>query len=241
MYEFGFRCDTGRVRDINQDAFFVIPEQGVFLIADGVGGHNSGEVASRTAVTDIAEYIRNNPIPKKRGADEIKQYFVSLVFAVNRHIYSIAQKSAPEGMATTLVILMLDGEKAYVINVGDSRLYLIRDDNIMQVTEDHTYVNGLLKKGIIDEEQARNHPDRNMITRAVGAEQNVEPDLFLFDVYSGDIILMCTDGLYNELSDDEMHKIITDSSDMRSACSTLVDEANERGGSDNITAVSVRI
>ena len=209
------------------------------ITADAMNSYIS--IVNGLAVTDIAEYIRNNPIPKKRGADEIKQYFVSLVFAVNRHIYSIAQKSAPEGMATTLVILMLDGEKAYVINVGDSRLYLIRDDNIMQVTEDHTYVNGLLKKGIIDEEQARNHPDRNMITRAVGAEQNVEPDLFLFDVYSGDIILMCTDGLYNELSDDEMHKIITDSSDMRSACSKLVDEANERGGSDNITAVSVRI
>lgn len=241
MYEFGFRCDTGRVRDINQDAFFVIPEEDVFLIADGVGGHNSGEVASRTTMADIAEYIRKNPIPREEGPDAVKKYFVSLIFAVNSHVYNIAKESAPGGMATTLVILMLDGGKAYAINVGDSRLYLLRDENIMQVTEDHTYVNGLVKKGIIDREQAKNHPDRNMITRAIGAESEVEPDLFLFDVYPGDILLMCTDGLYNELSDSEMYKIITDSGDMRSACSRLVDEANSRGGADNITAVSVRI
>ncbi|MDD7408258.1 MAG: Stp1/IreP family PP2C-type Ser/Thr phosphatase [Anaerovoracaceae bacterium] len=241
MYEFGFRCDTGRVRDINQDAFFVIPEKGVFLIADGVGGHNNGELASRTAMTDIAEYIKENPIPVELGAEELKNYFVSLVFAVNRHIYNIARESAPEGMATTLVILFISGGKAYVVNVGDSRLYLLRDENMIQVTEDHTYVNGLVKKGIIDEEQARTHPDRNMITRAVGAEHDVEPDLFLFDVYGGDIILMCTDGLYNELSDSEMHDMVLNSRDMRTACSELVDEANRRGGTDNITAVSVRI
>ena len=241
MFEFGFRSDTGRVRINNQDSFFVLPDKGVFLIADGVGGHSHGEIASRTVMSDIAERISDHPIPESAGAEEIKDYFVDLVFKVNRHVYELAGGREVRSMATTLIILYIRDGRAYVANVGDSRLYLIRDNRIMQVTEDHTYVNDLCKKGIIDQEQAREHPDRNLITRAIGAEKEVRPDLFMFDAYNGDILLLCTDGLYDMLSDEEIKEIVLKTGNMRDACSRLVDRANEQGGTDNITAVTVRI
>ncbi len=241
MFEFGFKSDTGKMRNNNQDSFFVLPDKGVFLVADGVGGHSHGEVASRTVMADIADYMNDSPIPPEADSDGIRDYFVSLLYHVNEHIYRMADGGSTRSMATTLILLYIHKGKAYVANVGDSRLYLIRDDSIRQVTEDHTYVNDLMKKGIIDRTQAREHPDRNLITRAIGAEENVRPDLYMFDVYEEDILLLCTDGLYDMLEDEEIRKIVMKSNTMRSACINLIDRANERGGADNITAVTVRI
>ena len=240
MLEFGFKSDTGRQREINQDAFFVMPETGIFLIADGVGGHNSGEIASRTAMTDMAAFIKENPIPEGGKDEELMEYFVSLISAVNSHVHEMARGTAPRGMATTLLMLYVSGDNAYVINVGDSRAYLIRDGDIVKITEDHTFVNDLVKKGIITEVQARSHPDRNMITRAIGADETVKPDFYMFQIYDGDIVLLCTDGLYNEVSDEEICRAALQSGNMREACSRLVDEANRNAGNDNITVVSVR-
>lgn len=241
MLEFGFRSDTGRVRDINQDAFFVMPDERIFLVADGVGGHNDGELASRTVMADIAEYVKEKPLPDDADDETVKNYFENVIRYVNTHIYDMARKNAPGGMATTLVALYLKDGKAYAANVGDSRIYQIRDGGITQITEDHTYVNSLVKEGIITKEQGKTHPDRNMITRAIGAEKDVRPDLFIFDIKEGDILLLCTDGLYNEVSDQELCEALSSAGDMRTACSALVDEANLRGGADNITAVSVRV
>ncbi len=240
MFEFGFKSDTGRRREINQDSFFVMPEAGVFLVADGVGGHCSGEVASRTAMTDMAAFIRENPVPEEGGDDAVTDYFLSLISSVNSHVHELAQGTEPRGMATTLLMLYIRNDTAYVINVGDSRAYLIRNKNIVKVTEDHTFVNDLVKKGIITEDQARSHPDRNMITRAIGADETVKPDFYMFPVYSGDIILMCTDGLYNEVSEEEMRRTLLTCENMRDACSRLVDDANRHAGNDNITVISVR-
>lgn len=241
MLEFGFKSDTGKRREINQDAFFVMPEAGIFLVADGVGGHNAGEVASRTTMADMAAFIRQNPIPDGVGDDALIDYFLSLITTVNTHVREIAlDNDAPRGMATTLLMLYIREDNAYVINIGDSRAYLIRDEDIVQITEDHTFVNDLVKKGIITEVQAQNHPDRNMITRAIGAEKTVKPDFYMFKIYQNDIILMCTDGLYNEVSKDEICRMALDSENMREACSRLVDAANSNAGNDNITVVSVR-
>ena len=138
MLEFGFKSDTGRRREINQDAFFVMPEAGIFLVADGVGGHN------------MAAFIRQNPIPDGVGDDALIDYFLSLITTVNTHVREIAMDNdAPRGMATTLLMLYIREDNAYVINIGDSRAYLIRDEEITQITEDHTFVNDLVKKGII--------------------------------------------------------------------------------------------
>ncbi len=241
MIEFGFKSDTGKRREINQDAFFVMPEAGIFLIADGVGGHNAGELASRTTMADMAAFIRQNPIPEGISDDELIDYFLSLISTVNTHVREMAQDNdEPRGMATTLLMLYIREGTAYIINVGDSRAYLIRDNDIVQITEDHTFVNDLVKRGIITELQAQNHPDRNMITRAIGAEKTVKPDFYMFKIYRDDIILMCTDGLYNEVSKYEICRMALDSENMREACSRLVDAANSNAGNDNITVVSVK-
>ncbi len=239
--EFGFKSDTGKLRDSNQDAFFVMPDEGVFLVADGVGGHNFGELASRTAMSDVAEFIKSNPMPLKMDDEKARDYFAKMVFQVNQHVHEMAEADVHSPMATTLIVLCILNDKAYIINVGDSRAYLVRERMIMQVTEDHTFVQELLKKGIINEEQALVHPKRNMITRAIGAEERVKPDFFVFNVKSGDIILLCTDGLYNELTDQEICGIVVEGGSMRDVCAELVDTANDYGGRDNTTIVSVRV
>ena len=238
---FGCKTDTGRIRSVNQDAFFVMPDEKIFLVADGVGGHNNGELASRTAMEDIARYVKEHPLAAAADDPAASEYFNNLIKSVNSHVYDMAKKNAPGGMATTLVALYLSGDKALAANIGDSRLYLIREGTIRQITEDHTYVNKLLTEGIITREEARSHPDRNMITRAIGAEASVTPDLFVFDVQEKDIFLLCTDGLYNEVREEELCRVLTEAKDMRTACAFLVDQANNHGGADNITAVSVKI
>ncbi len=241
MFEFGFKSDTGKMRKVNQDSFFVIPDKGIFLIADGVGGHNHGEIASRTAISDVAEYMKENPVPAGAGDNEIKDYFVDLIFRVNEHIFELSEDASARNMATTLILMFINNGKVYAANIGDSRLYLLREGGMEQVTEDHTYVNDLYKKGVIDEEQARVHPDRNLITRAVGAESTVKPDLYMFEVFNQDILLLCTDGLYDLVEEEEIRIILTESDNLRTACSRLVEAANEHGGTDNITTVAVRI
>ncbi len=241
MVKFGFKSDRGRVRDNNQDSYFVMPEEGIFLVADGVGGHTHGELASRTAMTDIAAFVRDNPIPAGSDNELIKQYFCNLTELVNEHIFAIAGEQAPRGMATTLIILYIDGDTAHALNVGDSRVYLIRDGVMTQITEDHTFVNTLVKRGIISEAEARTHPDRNMITKAIGADQTIDPDFYTFSIKENDVILMCTDGLYNEVSSENIIQMVNEEDDMRKLCSDLVDKANSHGGGDNITVVSVKI
>lgn len=241
MFKFGFKSDKGRVRENNQDAFFVMPEEGIFMVADGVGGHAGGELASRTAMTDIAAFIRENPIPAKSETELIRKYTENLALMVNEHIYAIADESASGGMATTLIMMYLSDTSANVLNVGDSRVYLFRGGSVKQITEDHTFVNDLVKRGIITEDEAKSHPDRNMITKAIGADRTVDPDFYSFAVQPEDVILLCTDGLYNELTPEELLEEVRRESDMRQLCSNLVEQANEHGGGDNITVVSVKI
>jgi PPM family protein phosphatase len=241
MMKFGFKSDKGRVREDNQDSYFVMPEEGVFLIADGVGGHMHGELASRTAITDIASFVHENPIPKHAEDGLIKQYFCNLIELVNEHVYALARQRTTRGMATTLIILYIEGNRAYALNVGDSRVYLIHEGIMDQVTEDHTFVNTLVKRGIISAEEAETHPDRNMITKAIGADVTVEPDFYTFGVNENDIILMCTDGLYNEMPSESILEMVEKTDDMRQLCVELVDSANNHGGSDNITVVSIKI
>lgn len=239
--EFGFKTDTGKVRNVNQDAFFVMPDERFFLVADGVGGHNNGELASRTVMSDIAEYVKGDPLSADADDNSVIDYFRRLIGSANAHIYKMARQNSPGGMATTLVALFVGEKKAYVANVGDSRLYLVRNGSIRQITEDHTYVNKLIKEGIITKEQARTHPDKNMITRAIGAESEVRPDFFDFEIQENDILVLCTDGLYNEIGDQELCEALVSAKDMRTVCSSLVEQANSRGGADNITVVSVKL
>lgn len=242
MISVGFRTDKGMVRNGNEDALFVIPDQQLYIVADGVGGHNSGELASRMAVGYIAQYVALNPVNSVESQRDLRAYFKTCLDGANELIY---QKACSEtdnvGMATTCVLCYLRGRSAYIVNVGDSRAYLLRDGVLRQVSEDHTCVRELMKKGLITEAEALNHPDRNVITRAIGGEESVEPDFFQVDIFSGDVIILCTDGLYGEVDADTIVSLAARTESMHRLANNLVDEANYNGGKDNISVVCIKI
>lgn len=239
--EVGFKTDKGVRRSNNEDACFVMKRDKLFVVADGVGGNNSGEIASRTAVTEITGYFQRNPLERGASADRIKEYFHLCINAANSAVVNKASRiPRNRGMATTIVAAYIDGNIAYILNVGDSRAYLLRDGTLVQITEDHTYVNTLIKAGLISEKDALTHENRNMITRAVGADVQVEADMFTVPVKKDDILLLCTDGLYGEVSEDEIIRILQTETVTGDMCNELVDAANRNGGSDNITMVVLK-
>lgn len=238
----GFKTDRGRMRSNNEDACYVMRKEKVFLVADGVGGSRSGEIASRTAVNGIADYVREHPLDAIRTTQQVKEYFEEAIKKINFDILDSSQRfEENRGMATTIVLAILVEDRMYVFNIGDSRAYIFREGILTQITEDHTYVNSLVKAGIITSQEAETHENRNMITRAVGADYNVEADLFLTKVQPGDILLLCSDGLYGEVSKGELEAILSEGKPMMQTCETLVGAANRNGGNDNITAISLKI
>lgn len=242
MIQVGFKSDRGIKRDNNEDACFVIPEDKIYIVADGVGGNSSGEVASRNAVKHIASYVKKNPIAASEERKGIKDYFLTCIRETNAEICRIAAETESyKGMATTLVMAYIHNDCAYILNVGDSRMYLFRKGNLVQLTEDHTYVNELIKKQYLTPEKARNHPDRNVITRALGAAHTVEPDIFEVKLMKDDLLLLCTDGLHGELEEQEICEILKSDKHMSELCDELITEANRKGGHDNITVVCVKI
>ncbi len=242
MIQVGFKSDCGLRRKNNEDSCFVIPEDKIYIVADGVGGNNSGEVASRSAVSFIADYVKKNPLKDVRGRDSIKQYFIECIRKANSHIYKLAQSNAEYSeMATTLVLAYVNRKTAYVVNVGDSRAYLMRADLLTQITEDHTYVNDLVKSGELTADAARTHAKRNVITKAIGIEKDVVPDIFEVKLVHDDILLLCTDGLHGEVDDDTICDILGSGQQMSELCNRLITKANRCGGNDNITVVCVRI
>lgn len=237
----GFKTDKGVKRSNNEDACFVMKRDKLFVVADGVGGNSSGEIASRTAVTEITGFFQKNPLEKGASKDEVRQYFQGCVSAANIAVLEKANRiPRNKGMATTIVAAYIDGQNAFIINIGDSRAYLLRNGKLYQITEDHTYVNTLIKAGLISEEDALTHENRNMITRAVGADDQIEADFFTFTVKVDDIVLLCTDGLYDEVPEDELVHILQSETETSDMCNELVDAANRNGGSDNITMVILK-
>ncbi len=238
MIKANFASDKGITRKNNEDACLVMPQDQLYVVADGVGGNNSGEVASRAAVTCVAEYVRKHDFAKIEDEIDLAAAFEECVSEVNRSILSIASEfPGSRGMATTLVICYVRDDKAYFVNIGDSRAYIKRGSSLFQVTEDHSYVNTLLKLGVITPDEAKYHERGNVITRAVGAEEHVRPDFYQTDLEEDDVILLCTDGLYNEVTEDEMCELINTRPDMKTLALDLVEQANRAGGKDNITVV----
>jgi len=242
MIEVGFKSDKGLRRRNNEDAFFVIPEENIFMIADGVGGNNSGEIASRMTISKIVEHIRKNALSKDFTEIEIKEYFCMCIEKVNRSIYELSMMQ-PEniGMATTVAIVYIAGNEAFVTNVGDSRAYHYREGVLTQITEDHTYVNALVRKGIITKEEAQFHEKKNVITKAIGVDEPIAPDFFCVSMMPGDIIVLCTDGLHGEIGSDGIREIIERGASMSNTCETLVSKANQHGGRDNITVICLKM
>ncbi|MCI8483024.1 MAG: Stp1/IreP family PP2C-type Ser/Thr phosphatase [Lachnospiraceae bacterium] len=230
------RTDTGRRREMNQDYVYTsetpvgnLPN--LFILADGMGGHNAGDYASRYTVEMIVDFVRNSsgtsPITIIREA--IQQ--------ANQAVMEKAQTDIDlEGMGTTVVVATVQGQELCVANVGDSRLYLAGQD-FRQITKDHSYVQEMVRRGEISKEVARIHPDRNIITRAVGGWKEIEVDFFELDLKEGDRILICSDGLTDMLEDQEIFEIIQEQQDMTEALDLLIERANEYGGNDNITII----
>lgn len=242
MTQVGFKTDRGRKRDRNEDSLFVMPKEDIYIVADGVGGQNSGELASSMAVKTIAEYIKANPLHGMTEEEKLKEYFLNCMINANQIIYQTARLAVENaGMATTVVLLYLSQGNAYIVNLGDSRAYICRDGQISQITEDHTYVNELVKGGSITKEQAEFHPQKNMITRALGGDERVLPDFYRLEIVKNDIIILCTDGLYGELSAEEICGMAAASNSMSTLSRNLVQRANRNGGNDNITVICLKI
>ena len=231
--------DTGRVRSMNQDYIYASPEKvgflpDLFLVADGMGGHNAGDYASSHAVQTLVDEIQKdadfNPIKVIRHAIE----------TANTEILESARRDeALRGMGTTMVVATIVGHYLYVANVGDSRLYIIQG-KIRQVTKDHSLVEEMIRIGEIKREEARNHPDKNIITRALGAEKTIDVDFFDMRLEPGSTILMCSDGLSNMVEDKKMEEIILNSDeDITWKGNTLIQEANNNGGKDNIAIILI--
>ncbi|MDD2484683.1 MAG: Stp1/IreP family PP2C-type Ser/Thr phosphatase [Eubacteriales bacterium] len=243
MHQRACATDKGRERMTNEDFILCSGTEDLYVVADGVGGHNSGEIASRMAVEYIDAYSKKNPIRNVLDEKALMEYFSACLEGINQLILrQSVQGGKNAGMATTVVLAYLtEKDKAYVVNIGDSRAYLIRDEHLLQITEDHTYVNELLKQGSITKAEAKNHPERNMITRAIGGEEKLIPDFYTFDVYPGDRILLCSDGLYNEVSSEEIRGLAQEPRTVDEFVKELVRRANLYGGKDNISVVCIQV
>ena len=236
----GFKTDKGAKRANNEDAFFVMKNDGIYIIADGVGGTNSGEIASRTAVNEVAQYFEEHPLVAT-GKEQICAEIFTALKKANFRVYDMAQRfPSNRGMATTMVVACIRGKDVFFANVGDSRAYLYERGTLNQLSEDHTYVNALLKAGVISEEEAENHADKNMITKAVGAERYIEPDFYHIELNEEACLMLCTDGLYGEVPDRDMAKLFNKGLSMTETCEKLVEMANKNGGHDNITVICIR-
>ena len=233
--------DIGEKRSTNQD--FVLCETdsignlpNLFIVADGMGGHNAGDYASRFCVDFITQHIRSSEqtSPILLIEEAIKD--------TNDKLYEKAMQQAEfEGMGTTLVIATICGNEMYVANIGDSRLYVVSKE-IRQVTEDHSLVQAMVKTGELDQDEAKIHPNKNIITRALGSNKTAHADFFELELEEGDIVLLCSDGLTNMLEDETIERIVRENADdPKTATETLVKQANQNGGKDNITAIVVKV
>lgn len=232
--------DRGRRRPTNEDSVRTCEDLNFFMIADGVGGNRSGEIASQSALDALEKFIRHNPPEWLGSREEIFRYFRAAVTYVNQFIIKLSEvKPQYAGMATTLAFAYIREKEMYVANVGDSRVYLAHGDMIQQITDDHTYVNDLVKMGAITKDEAHLHARKNVITRAIGANANNEPDCFSVPLEEGDRVLLCSDGLYDEVDDETMLKVLTSTDDMGRCAEKLVSMANENGGNDNISVICV--
>lgn len=213
-------------------------QKGFCILADGMGGHNAGEVASQNAVKFIAEELNKMMV---NNDTEIPGGLIKAVSYANEKVYTMAALNPiHSGMGTTVVAAYIDGETAYVANVGDSRAYAVREDEIFQITTDHSVVAELVRCGSITPEEARRHPQKNIITRAVGTDTSVRTDVFEYDYAPGDILLLCSDGLSTMLEDKEILEIVRNGSTSEEIVTSLVDAAKEYGGLDNVTVICVR-
>lgn len=236
------KSDIGKVREINQDYYYIsesLDEVQLYMLADGMGGYNGGEIASQLAVQTAKSYIENNFQEINKDRESIVQLVGSAMEYANMVVYEKAKESKElEGMGTTLEICLIYNNKAFIGHVGDSRIYRIRKEFMRKLTQDHSYVQKLVKDGTITQEEAIHHPQKNMLMKALGCNAFVEPDVMVRGILKEDIFVMCSDGLTNLVSQQEIYKIAK--KDIEQAPKELVEIANQNGGYDNITVVIIK-
>jgi protein phosphatase len=233
------RTDVGLIRSGNEDNYLIVPEKGMFIVADGMGGHAAGEVASEMAVRIISQDLGSF---RGLSPDEAATRMTQAIRDANAAIYErTLSEHDKRGMGTTSTVLVLHANRYLLGQVGDSRGYLMRDGVFHQVTKDHSYVQEQVDAGYLTPEQARTHPYSNVITRCVGASGDVTPDLFSGVVRAGDVFLLASDGLTGMLEDEVLASIIKSDGTPEKWVDRLVGEANRRGGLDNITVIIVRV
>ena len=236
------KSDIGKVREINQDYYYIsdsLDEVQLYMLADGMGGYNGGEIASKLAIQSAKSYIENNFKEIEKDKDSIIQLVGSSMEYANMVVYEKSKESKElEGMGTTLEICLIYNNKVFIGHIGDSRIYRIRKEFMRKLTQDHSYVQKLVKDGTITQEEAVHHPQKNMLMKALGCNAFVEPDVSVKGFLRDDIILMTSDGLTNMVKQEDLFRIAT--GNIEKAPIKLVDLANENGGLDNITAIVIK-
>lgn len=229
--------DVGLVRKDNEDNYLVSPERGLFVVADGMGGHVGGEIASSLAIQVIDQSVELSLLEKVEPGELLQQ----VLQKANGQIYARGQNQGYFGMGTTLTAALFHDNLVHIAHIGDSRAYLLRGGSIKLLTQDHSLVNELFQNGSLTLEEAQNHPQRNILTRALGTKEQPLVDIFSIPVQSEDILMLCTDGLYNHVHDQDIIRIIDQAAgDLKVVVRNLVNLALERGGHDNITVVLVQ-
>ena len=237
------KSDVGKAREINEDSYYITQDPldkiQLFILADGMGGCNAGEVASRQAIISAKNYIENNFDDTPKDKDSLIQLVASSLEYANMVIYEDSKKDENlEGMGTTLEVCLIYNNRAFIGHIGDSRIYRIRKDFIRKITQDHSYVQKLVQDGTITKEEAEHHPKKNMLMKALGVNAFVEPDVMVKGFQKGDILIICSDGLTNMVDIKDIFKAVNENFEI--ATKDLVDLANQNGGIDNITIITIK-
>ena len=237
--------DTGRVRDHNEDDYVALGGKesppgvdALLVVADGMGGHAAGEVASKMTVDGIVQSLNDQgeEVSKLEG-NAFGAFLGKVLEDVNQDVWQAAQEDDKRGMGTTCTLAAIRGDQLFLAHIGDSRAYLLRDGEMHQVSKDHSWVEDAVDQGVITREEARTHPNRNVITRAIGLDPQPEIDTSVMPLADGDLLLLCSDGLNSMIPDEDIHRILTGSGP-EEVCQALIDAANNHGGHDNTTVVT---
>ncbi len=228
--------EVGRVRKNNEDSILSKPQLGLFAVADGMGGHNAGEVASTLAVLVLEDRVRNSlaPTPDKVLAEAVQE--------ANLRIWQQGERKLEQkGMGTTITALLLQSQFAAIAQVGDSRAYLFRNQKLRQLTTDHSLVQEMFKGGLISRDEMSTHPNKNILTRALGSEEIVEVDTQIMAYQDHDLFLLCSDGLYDMITEEEILRILQTDLELHLMAQKMIDLAMEHGGNDNISLIMVEV
>ncbi len=233
--------DVGRVRARNEDSYALVEDAGLFVVADGMGGHGNGDIASRIAVAAVLDEYRRHPT-ESQGELAVAERLQSAFAQAHEQIRAAGDRDTSlRGMGTTVIAVVIDEDSAVIGHVGDSRAYALRGGTLKQLTEDHSWVHEQVAAGYLSAAQAREHPFKSVVTRALGGEQDVEVDLRRVRLQPGDLLFLCSDGLTTMLTDEEIAQLLAEGGEPDAMSSRLVAAANERGGADNITVVLLAI